>query len=57
MRRYAYVGPPEIRDGVAGSPGGREIHVAADLLPSLVKEDWFECAVCREALPRSWNFT
>jgi hypothetical protein len=23
---------------------------------NLVKEQWFECALCGEALPRSWNF-
>ena len=23
---------------------------------NLVKEDWFECAMCGNALPRTWNF-
>jgi hypothetical protein len=23
---------------------------------NLVKEDWFECAMCGSALPREWNF-
>ena len=33
MRRYAYVGPDEIRQRVAGSDPGRAIRSAADLVP------------------------
>lgn len=85
MRRYAYVGPNEIRQQVGSAPG-TEIRAAADLARvangepmtfvvdehgilrvadrlclgcgerNLVKDDWFECAMCGAELPALWNF-
>ena len=48
-------------DAGIAHPGGFTCEVTFRRCPkcgerNLVKDDWFECALCSEELPRAWNF-